>query len=104
VRDDDLQWLCEALASTESYLPGTAWYLFGSVLRRNGHNRDIDVLVLYEKWEDVVLIRKRIEEREMERPLDLLFLTFEEEAELGFIQSEACIEIFPSSHLIPLIP
>ena len=99
MRDNDLQWLFEAVASTESCLPGTACYLFGSVLRRNSPNRDIDVLILYENWEDVALIRKRLEARQLERPLDLLFLTFEEEAELGFIQSEACVEIFPSCHL-----
>jgi predicted nucleotidyltransferase len=99
VRDDDLKWLVEAIESSGTLPARTVWYLFGSVLRNNTPSRDIDVLILYEDWEDVRLVRKRLDKLELDRPLHLLFMTFAEEAELNFIRSEYCVEIFPSCQI-----
>ena len=93
--NDDFRWLIEAVKTPGSCPPDTVWYLFGSILCCSSSSSDIDILILYEKREDIALIRNHLDPLEMECPLDLLFMTPEEEAELGFIWSEGCIEIFP---------
>ena len=93
---DDILWVIQATKMPETCPLGTVWYVFGSVLSCGGINSDIDILIVYENWEQVILARERMGKLEMERAIDLLFMMHEEEAEKDFIRSERCIEIFPT--------
>lgn len=96
---DDLDWLIEAIRTSETCLAGTVWYIFGSLLRNKKANADIDLLVLYDREEQVDQIRASLKARLLERPVDVLFMSFIEESELDFVRSEGCVEVFPRCRL-----
>lgn len=68
-------------------------YLFGSALRANSMWSDIDILVVCERDEDGQLARESLSNLCMLYPIDLIVMTFEEEAEFDFVQSENCRQI-----------
>ena len=68
-------------------------YLFGSILTSNYPN-DIDILILYDNPNDILLFKKCIKPDSLNFPLDILYLTFEEEKQFNFIQEQNAIKIF----------
>jgi len=61
-------------------------YLFGSLLTKVKPSCDIDLLIIYKENHQPKTIRKILHEVMYELPLDLIFLTNEEEKELDFIR------------------
>jgi predicted nucleotidyltransferase len=78
-----------------SLAPGAIWHIFGSSLQTFERASDIDVLILCTSDGAAALIRHELGEACLRLPLHLFLLTREEEAELDFIASEGCIQIYP---------
>ena len=74
----------------------TKCYIFGSATRDIAHAADIDLLVICQNSADADRLRRIYNQFPFCRPLDLSILTEEEEAEVCFVASQHCIEIFPS--------
>lgn len=91
----DTKWLLDKLLNEEICPKGTKWYLFGSCLNGDPKAKDIDILVVYSSPKSVKEIRKRIQPLELQRPMDIIYMSEDEERELSFIQSEFCVEIYP---------
>ena len=77
--------------------PHSVWYLFGSAARGYAEHVDIDVLVLCQDSEHVRSVRSELKGLYIRLPLHLFLLTRTEEAELGFVASQGCIQIYPAS-------
>ena len=73
----------------------TTWYLFGSVTRSFSRTKDVDLLVVCDSHETAMLVRAELEDTCLRIPLHLLLLTRSEESELGFVESEECVQIYP---------
>lgn len=87
---NDIDVLRIEAARISKVVPGTCWYLFGSILKSPNQASDIDVAVLCPSHKEVELVReegRRLCER---LPLHLMLLTLSEEQQLGFIESEGC--------------
>ncbi len=93
----DVRWLLENIPTTNAFLPSTTWYIFGSSLNENKIAKDFDILVIYEDKEDIKVVRNRIHRIELERPLDIIYMTGDEAKETNFVNSKKCVEIFPCS-------
>ena len=98
VIDNDIRWVVKTI-ETISIPTGTCWFLFGSTLNGGTGAIDIDVLILYRTFTEVISIRKSLSAFLSTRPLHLLFLTYEEERELRFLCQERCVELFPTSEI-----
>ena len=64
-------------------------YVFGSILKKDKHPNDIDILLLYSSFSFNILkniseIKVTIEQKTF-YPVDITALSFEEEKEMGFI-------------------
>jgi hypothetical protein len=81
--------------------PDAIWYLFGSTLRAFENAADIDVLVLCDTDDSVALVRHELREACQRLPLHLFLITRCEEAELDFLASEGCVQVYPSSSAGP---
>ena len=69
------------------------FYLFGSFLKRDALYSDVDILVIYHKEDDVELIRYALNDLSYKVPIDLCFMTSQEERELKFIIRTNAINI-----------
>ena len=76
------------------------WYLFGSVARSWSAAKDIDLLVVCDSHNTANMIRETLRGPCLFIPLHILLLTSNEEIELGFVNSEDCVQIFPNSEWI----
>jgi hypothetical protein len=76
-------------------VPGAVWYLFGSALRTLEHAKDIDIVVLCGNKDAVATVRQELADACVRFPLHLCLLTSDEEAELGFIGAEGCVQLYP---------
>ena len=76
-------------------VPRAVWYLFGSALRDVVLAADIDVLVLCETDEEVVSVRAELKSLCQALPMHLFLLTRAEDAELGFVSGQGCVQIYP---------
>ena len=74
---------------------GARWYLFGSATRSIAGAKDLDLLVVCEDGEASLVVRCELRDLCLRLPLHLLLLTRAEEAELGFVESQGCVAIFP---------
>lgn len=62
-------------------------YLFGSVIDENKVLKsDIDILILYKKKNEPKIIREKLDHILLLFPMHIIFLTYEEESELNFLQ------------------
>ena len=61
------------------------WYIFGSFLDSSEHANDIDILIIYKSNFSPKIVRNYLAEFFNYYPLDLLFMTVDEEKELNFI-------------------
>lgn len=75
------------------------WYLFGSIIRSTYSARDVDLLVVCDNHDTATMVRGILRRPCLCIPLHIVLLTTEEETELGFIESEDCVEIYPHSEL-----
>jgi predicted nucleotidyltransferase len=78
-----------------SKIPATTWYLFGSFAVRPGTANDIDVMVLCGTERDAAQVRTEMKLVCLELPIHLFLVTHAEEAELGFIESQRCQQLWP---------
>ena len=69
------------------------WYAFGSATHDSEVWSDFDFLVVYQHKEDVDEIRKRLSNLATHFPIDILFMTKNEENETKFIKSQRCIAL-----------
>lgn len=76
---------------------GTSWYLFGSAMQSVELANDVDILVLCSTDVDADKVRRLIDVDLMNIPLDVSIFTFDEESEVGFIQNQGCIQIYPEA-------
>lgn len=75
------------LISSLKSLPNNNCYLFGSIIEENRNLKsDIDILILYKDKNEPKNIREKLGQLLIEFPIHIIFLTYEEESELNFIQ------------------
>lgn len=85
----------EEAARIAKWTPDATWYLYGSVLDSGIYPADIDVLIVYTSAEDALVIRRELRDLCHSLPLHLLLVTRDEEAELNFIATQGCMQVFP---------
>jgi len=96
MRCDELVMLLREEAQRISRLAaGTVWYVFGSTLGAFECAVDIDLLVLSDSDEAVSIVRHELRDACISLPLHLFLLTRDEEAELGFIVTQGCVQVYP---------
>jgi len=88
-----LQNLAQILAKD---VPGSTWYLFGSITRRDRLPSDVDLLIVYATDADAPILRRGLAKLSRFLPLHVLLLRKDEEKELNFIEKEEAVRIFPS--------
>ena len=71
------------------------WYLFGSFLRDPNKARDIDILIIYKNESHPRIVREALSDIGLQFPLDLIFMTEEEESQFDFIRSQRAEIIYP---------
>lgn len=69
-------------------------YLFGSYLYSKNW-ADLDVLIIYKDYEDISMIKKVFSRNLLNTPLDINFMTEEEEIFYNFINQTNAQQIFP---------
>ncbi|WP_028300050.1 nucleotidyltransferase domain-containing protein [Oceanospirillum beijerinckii] len=69
------------------------FYIFGSILTKGALYSDVDILVIYHKDDDVQIIRYILNDLFYKIPVDLCFMTRQEERELKFIMRTNAINI-----------
>ncbi|NQY78822.1 MAG: nucleotidyltransferase domain-containing protein [Candidatus Caenarcaniphilales bacterium] len=95
INTENLCWVKSKLLDLKINYPSTTWYVFGSILNPTQPCSDIDLLIIYDRENSLCQIKQSLKDIEMERPLDLIFMTVEEEQELNFIKSEGCVKLIP---------
>lgn len=73
--------------------PSIKIYLFGSSLQIGLFQSDIDLLIVYNRPEEPMILRMKLKKIINKLPIDLIFLTQEEERELDFINKVNAKEI-----------
>lgn len=69
-------------------------YLFGSYLWSELWS-DLDFIVIYKKYDDICLIKEFFFHKLNEIPLDITFMTMEEEKHFNFIKETKAKKIYP---------
>lgn len=96
VTSDQLVEQIRSLAqATEAVVGGSRWYLFGSGLNDPELGADVDLLVVCPDHSASIIVRCGLRGIRLARPLDLSILTDEEEAEIGFVAQQECVQVFP---------
>lgn len=80
IRDSTIRRLRKIAWSLGSKAEGTQWHLFGSVDRDEADAADIDLLVLCKSDDQADALRRAIDPDELELPIHLAFMTFDEAA------------------------
>ncbi|BDS13090.1 hypothetical protein AsAng_0038180 [Aureispira anguillae] len=68
------------------------FYLFGSSIT-DPHYRDVDILILYRNRNDLLVLKTEINFFSNSYPLDITYLTYEEEKEFDFINQVSAFEL-----------
>lgn len=69
-------------------------YLFGSILANDKPANDIDILIIYEKPDDLNFIKDEFKSLLINAPYHISCFTFAEEHELNFIKEQKAEKIF----------
>lgn len=86
--------ILNSLISFLKLLPNNKCYLFGSIIEKNKILKsDIDILILYKKENEPQIIRDKLDQILISFPIHIIFLTYEEEKELNFIERVNAISI-----------
>ncbi|WP_038931923.1 hypothetical protein [Bradyrhizobium japonicum] len=92
--NDELISAIEGLAlKTNADVGDARWYIFGSAQQRFSDAVDIDILVVCETDSAADAIRRTVDVDQFGRPLHLSILTQVEEAEVQFVQNQACTQV-----------
>jgi hypothetical protein len=93
--------LCLEAKRVRKIAPSAVWYLFGSVLRAFEAAADFDLLIVCDSDETVARVRYHLREVCARLPLHLMLVTQSEEAEIGFIVGEGCVQLYPFDSRAP---
>ena len=74
-----------------------SWYIFGSYLRIEKHAKDLDILILYEHVQSPSIVRENLNNISLYHPLDLIFMTNDEEQGFDFINQQQAKKLYPIS-------
>jgi len=74
-------------------IPGSSWYVFGSITTAKRPIGDIDLLVVCEASADCEAVRLELASICGNFPIHLLLMTRSEEEELKFIEGQLAVEI-----------
>lgn len=74
-----------------------SWYIFGSYLRIEKHAKDLDVLILYRHVQSPSIVRESLNNISLCYPLDLIFMTDDEERGFDFINQQQAKKLYPIS-------
>ena len=85
----------------ERQVSDAKWYLFGSALRNFERALDIDILIVCSSAQEVDSVRHELSTICNRYPLHLFLVTSAEESELGFVASERCVQIHPTTQTPP---
>ncbi|NER02827.1 MAG: nucleotidyltransferase domain-containing protein [Okeania sp. SIO3C4] len=80
------------MVKLQSTSPRINIYLFGSILKET-LIADIDILVVYNSVSDLVAPREALNRISLSLPLDVVYMTTEEEKQFDFIESQDAILI-----------
>jgi hypothetical protein len=69
------------------------WYLFGSARQDVRDALDIDLLVVCQTHDTADAIRRTVDVDQFARPMHLSILTQAEEAEVRFVENQACTQV-----------
>lgn len=75
-----------------SYASGRI-YLFGSLLSDSYSISDVDILVVYEMESELVEIKTRLLDLEIQAPLDVICMTSREERYLRFVERQKAVPV-----------
>jgi len=67
-------------------------YLFGSIMQSNKNISDIDLLITYKGAEELQELKEMINVLEHRLPLDVIYMTIEEENEFNFIIEQCAVK------------
>jgi hypothetical protein len=95
-RDEVLTFLTTEATRVEWAASGCAWYIFGSVRRSSELPADIDLLILCADEGKIEIVRNELRDACSRLPLHLFLVTRGEEEELGFINGQDCLLIYPT--------
>lgn len=70
------------------------WYLFGSAREGLSNASDIDLVVVCRTHGMADAVRRAVDVDQFTRPIHLSIFTHAEEAEIGFIEKQGCIQVF----------
>ena len=93
---DDISYVVSRLLRTGSDIDNVEVFVYGSTRCREAPHSDIDLLVVYQTGRTVDGIRLTLEDVDLERPLDVMYISSCEERELDFIRRQECVKIFPT--------
>ena len=71
------------------------WYLFGSYLRSPHTAKDLDILIIYEDIKSPKEVRLLLNSSSIKHPIDLIFMTKEEEEGFNFIEMQSAEQVYP---------
>lgn len=74
-------------------MPSLRWLLFGSILTSKRPVGDVDLLVIYVSDDEPTKVRRDLAPVTAQVPLQLLFMTAEEEIETRFIRNTGAVEL-----------
>lgn len=69
-------------------------YIFGSYLKTSQW-ADLDILIIYINFKDISKIKKIIQKNLPHTPLDINFMSYDEEKYFDFISQTNAVKIFP---------
>jgi predicted nucleotidyltransferase len=87
--------LREQAKAIAAKVPGSDWYLFGSVVRGVSLPSDIDLLIVYSTARDARELREGLKAYSASVPIHLFLLRKDEEKELQFVRQQRALRIFP---------
>jgi predicted nucleotidyltransferase len=85
--------LGELAAKTNSNVGEANWYLFGSAKEGLSDASDIDLLIICQTHGMADAVRRAVDVDQLTRPIHLSILTQAEEAEIGFVKKQDCIQV-----------
>jgi len=71
-----------------------SWFIFGSYLHLEKQAKDLDVLILYRLEQSPAIVRTSLNKISIHHPLDLIFMTDDEEREFDFINQQEAKKLY----------
>jgi len=93
--DEIIHKLREVAINLAPQVPGARWFLFGSTVRGKDLPNDVDVLVVYQKDKERLILRNGLALLLEKLPLHLVLMREDEAAETQFIENQRALCISP---------